>query len=59
MDTEHETERAIVEIEIEHPNPAITAQARLPQLTHDCDDFSSFDSRNSLILLSPIFVIPL
>ena len=32
---------------------------RLPQLTHDCDDFSSFDSRNSLILLSPIFVIPL
>ena len=36
-----------------------TALARLPQLTHDCDDFSSFDSRNSLILLSPIFVIPL
>ena len=25
--------------------------ARLPQLTHDYDDFSSFDSRNSLILL--------
>ena len=33
--------------------------ARLPQLAHDFDDFSSFDSRNSLILLSPIFVIPL
>ena len=32
---------------------------RLPQLTHDFDDFSSFDSRNSLILLSAIFVIPL
>ena len=32
---------------------------RLPQLTHDFDDFSSFDSRNSLISLSPIFVIPL
>ena len=33
--------------------------ARLPQLTHDFDDFSSFDSRNALISLSPIFVIPL
>ena len=32
---------------------------RLPQLTHDFDDFSSFDSRNALISLSPIFVIPL
>ena len=38
------------------PGVALT---RLPQLTHDYDDFSSFDSRNSLILLSPIFVIPL
>ena len=27
MDTERETERAIVEIEIEHPDPAVTAQA--------------------------------
>ena len=35
------------------------ALARLPQLTHDFDDFSSFDSRNALISLSPIFVIPL
>ena len=33
--------------------------ARLPQLTHDFDDFSRFDSHNSLILLSPIFVTPL
>ena len=33
--------------------------ARLPQLTHDFDDFSSFDSRNAWISLSPIFVIPL
>ena len=32
---------------------------RLPQLTHDFGYFSSFDSRNSLILLSPIFVTPL
>ena len=37
---------------------AIAALARLPQLTHDCDDFSNFGSRNSLILLSPIFVTP-
>ena len=35
------------------------ALARLPQLTHDFDDFSRFDTRNSLILLSPIFVTPL
>ena len=33
--------------------------ARLPQLSHDFDDFSSFDSRSSLISLSPIFVTPL
>ena len=33
--------------------------ARLPQLTHGFDDFSSFDSRNSLFLLSHIFVTPL
>ena len=33
--------------------------ARLPQLSHDFDDVSSFDSRNSLISLSPIFVTPL
>ena len=33
--------------------------ARLPQLTHDFDDFSRFDTRNSLILLSPVFVTPL
>ena len=32
---------------------------RLPQLSHDFDDFSSFDSRSSLISLSPIFVTPL
>ena len=33
--------------------------SRLPQLSHDFDDFSSFDSRSSLISLSPIFVTPL
>ena len=33
--------------------------ARLPQLTHGFDDFSGFDSRNSLFLLSPVFVTPL
>ena len=33
--------------------------ARLPQLSHDFDDFSSFDSCSSLISLSPIFVTPL
>ena len=37
----------------------VTKLPRLPQLTHDFDDFSSFDSRNALISLSPIFVIPL
>ena len=45
-----ETERTLI---------LIAALARLPQLTHDIDDFSSFDSRNSLILLSPIFATPL
>ena len=37
----------------------VAVLARLPQLTHDFDDSSSFDSRNSLILLPPIFVTPL
>ena len=37
-------------------NPTL---ARLPQLTHGFDDFFGFDSRNSLFLLSPIFVTPL
>ena len=40
-------------------NVRIPVLTRLPQLTHDFDDFSSFDSRNALISLSPIFVIPL
>ena len=38
---------------------AALSLARLPQLSHDFDDFSSFDSRSSLISLSPIFVTPL
>ena len=32
---------------------------RLPKLTHGFDDFFGFDSRNSLFLLSPVFVTPL
>ena len=41
---------------LQHTTPLLT---RLPQLSHDFDDFSSFDSRSSLISLSPIFVTPL
>ena len=43
------------------PLPARASRAlpRLPQLTHGFDDFSGFDSRNSLFLLSPVFVTPL
>ena len=40
-------------------NFAAAVLTRLPQLSHDFDDFSSFDSRSSLISLSPIFVTPL
>ena len=40
-------------------NESTVTLARLPQLTHDFDDFPGFDSRNSLFLLSPIFVTPL
>ena len=43
----------------EGAEPIAAPLARLPQLTHDFDDFPGFDSRNSLFLLSPIFVTPL
>ena len=41
------------------PVVVVLCLARLPQLSHEFDDFWSFDSRSSLISLSPIFVTPL